>query len=108
MSIRRKLEKAIPVLLAHLEKAKECVIGSVNESNKEDPLVLRIQEIENELEGIRDYVWKISNWEKSVLEQDLDDDVFEDRKSDKTSDKLDQIKPLILKELICKFDLHIT
>ncbi|KAL7158044.1 hypothetical protein ABFS83_02G116700 [Erythranthe nasuta] len=106
MSIRKKPEEAVSVLLGRLKKAKE----AATEDAVDSCLVFKFNEIEKELNGMKEFYPKIKSWEKGVtdqfctLEQGLDDDIFKDPE---ISHKLDLIKNDIekLKSLISMVDI---
>lgn len=78
MSVRKKPEKAVPVLLARLSKAKNHALQVVADPE----LGSKFDDIQTQLNLMTDSLSKIKNWEKKVvdqlcvLEQVLDDDIF--------------------------------
>ncbi|KAH6803467.1 hypothetical protein C2S51_031714 [Perilla frutescens var. frutescens] len=92
MSVRKKPEKAVPVLLGRLSKAKDHAlqvlahaVADQNQNqnhNPNDELSSKFDDIETKLELMTDSLSKIKNWEKKVvdqfcvLEQVLDDEIF--------------------------------
>lgn len=116
MSIWKKPEEAVSVLLARLDKAKEdsnCLRATATE----DGLLSKFKGIEEELEGMKDLYPSIKRWEKRVtdqfcaLEQELDDDIFKDPEMrNEVHQKLDLIHHDIeeLKDLISMVDTGVT
>lgn len=78
MSVRKKPERAVPVLLARLSKAKNHALQVVADPE----LGSKFDDIQTQLNRMTDSLSKIKNWEKKVvdqlcvLEQVLDDDIF--------------------------------
>ncbi|KAH6803477.1 hypothetical protein C2S51_031724 [Perilla frutescens var. frutescens] len=79
MSVRKKPEKAVPVLLGRLSKAKDHALLVLAVS---DELISKFDDIESKLKPMTDSLSKIKNWEKKVvdqfcaLDQVLDDEIF--------------------------------
>ncbi|KAH6784848.1 hypothetical protein C2S52_009807 [Perilla frutescens var. hirtella] len=79
MSVRKKPEKAVALLLGRLSKAKDHAQQVLAVS---DELISKFDEIESKLKPMTDSLSKIKNWEKKVvdqfceLEQVLDDEIF--------------------------------
>lgn len=115
MSVRKKPEKAVPVLVARLSKAKEHAMRVVADRE----LGSKFDDIESQLNLMTDSLSKIKNWEKKVveqlcvLEQVLDDDIFtfnDPNSQPQLHHKLELIQQDVakLKTLISKVDQTLT
>lgn len=80
MSVHRRPEEIVPILLTRLEKARQCAVGTISEGNELDHLVLKFKEIEIELGSMKRLFPRIKHWEGILmeqfraLEQEIDDD----------------------------------
>lgn len=118
MSVRKKPEKAVPVLLARLSKAKNHALQLVADPEQAE-LGSKFDDIQTQLNLMTDSLSKIKNWEKKVvdqlcvLEQVLDDDIQADTEEDVLTQlhhKLDHIQQDVtkLKTLISTVDHTLT
>ncbi|KAL8465797.1 hypothetical protein ACS0TY_035052 [Phlomoides rotata] len=117
MSIRKKPELAVPLLLARLEKAKEHALRTEEENEIQSNLFSKFDDFKTKLESMKNVFPDIKSWEKTVmdqfcaLEQELDDDVFKNSEMKyKVEGKLEHMEKCIddLKELIPKVDKRIS
>ncbi|KAH6824565.1 hypothetical protein C2S53_010379 [Perilla frutescens var. hirtella] len=130
MSVRKKPEKAVPVLLGRLSKAKDhalLVLAVADDSdqnqnhcqNHNHELISKFNDIESKLKQMTDSLSKIKNWEKKVvdqfcaLDQVLDDEIFTFKDAEiesQVKDKLTLIEEDVdkLKILISTVDQSVT
>ncbi|KAH6784850.1 hypothetical protein C2S52_009809 [Perilla frutescens var. hirtella] len=106
MLVRKKPEKAVPVLLDRLSKIKDRAMKVLDidlaDENHNPELNSKFDGIESKLKRMTDSLSKISNWEKKVadqlcaLEQVLDDEIFTFKAPEMESQLDDELSTLTL------------
>ncbi|KAL8479786.1 hypothetical protein ACS0TY_026646 [Phlomoides rotata] len=114
MSIRKKPEQAVTLLLARLDKAREQALSNkVHQSN----LSSKFDDFKKELNSMRDVFPDMKRWEKTItdqfcaLEQELDHDIFKHPEMEsEVEEKLDAMTSGIrnLMKSIPKVDVGIS